>query len=264
MKLSIVIVNYNSKKYLRECLFSIEKNIPKKFLLSEVEVVIVNNDKDALVLEKNFSLKIHIINLKENNGFGRANNVGVKKASGEFLFFLNPDTIIKDYNFFEIINFLEKNPSTGIIGPKIILKKENRPQPWTSGKKTTFWNIVFRNNFNKPWNKNKNVEVDWVSGTAFLTRKKDFEKIGGFDEKFFMYFEDQDLCLRIKKNGKKIIFYPDHKIIHLDGKSWSDEKRKKTFFYQSQDYFFKKHNPPWQGFLLKKIRVFFLYFQRFF
>lgn len=256
MELSIIIVNYRSRDYLEGCLASIEKYLFASPLKNNFEVILVNNDKKDLAFDRSFSFPIKIINQKRNTGFGSANNIGAKIAKGDFLFFLNPDTELTGYGFFNMLEYAKSNDATGAIGPKIILAKENRSQPWTSGNKTTLWNVLFRNTFWKAWNKSAITSVDWVSGTALLLKKSHFEAIGGFDEKFFMYFEDQDFCLRLEKIGRKNIFYPFFQIIHFDGKSWNNTKEKKAKFYQSQDYFFRKHNPRWQAFLmglLKKI-----------
>lgn len=254
MELSIIIVNYRSKDYLEGCLDSIDKYISNSPLKNKFEVILVNNEKNNLVLNKSFSFPIKIINQNKNNGFGSANNAGSALASGKFLFFLNPDTKIIDFGFLNMFEHAKSDDSIGAVSPKIILDNENRPQPWTSGRKTTLWNIVFRNTFAKPWNKSNIIPVDWASGTALLVRKADFETIGGFDDGFFMYFEDQDLCLRLKKLGRKNIFYPLCQIVHFNGKSWKNNKEKKFYFYKSQDYFFSKHNPTWQQFLLKLAR----------
>jgi N-acetylglucosaminyl-diphospho-decaprenol L-rhamnosyltransferase len=102
--------------------------------------------------------------------------------------------------------------------------------------------IIFRNTIKKPWNSKKPILVDWVSGTALLIKNKLFNDIGGFDEAFFMYFEDQDICLRVKSKNTKTLFYPDFKIVHHSGKSWKKQKNQKKYYYQSLDIFFKKHH----------------------
>ena len=138
-----------------------------------------------------------------------------------------------------------------------MLFRSQKPQPWTSGKQTTLKRILFRNTFGAPWKKSLPLETDWVSGTGLLVRKSSFFQIGGFDEKFFMYFEDQDLCLRMKKAGHQVFFLPFFVIGHFDGKSWRNPRQKKMAFYQSQDLFFQKHRPKWEGWLLKVFRLIF-------
>jgi GT2 family glycosyltransferase len=253
MELSIIIVNYRSRNYLNQCLRSIEKHIKKDPFAKMFEVILVNNDKESLFLKENFNFPVKIIQQNINRGFGASNNIGAEEATGSYLFFLNPDTLLSGSGLWKMLEYA-KEKRLGAIGPKIILAEENRPQPWTCGKKTNLWKILFKNTLNKPWNRKKITPVDWLSGTALLLERTSFKKVGGFDEKFFMYFEDQDLCLRLKKIGKKNMFYPLYQIIHFDGKSWKEKKEKKASFYASQDYFFSKHNPRWQLFALKQAK----------
>jgi len=256
MKCSIVIVNYRSKKYLVNCLSSIEKQLTKEGLpLFPFEVIVINNDQETLSIGNEPRLDIRIIESKKNVGYGAANNIGASQAFGEYLFFLNPDTILLDDSLRTMIYYLDKHQDVGIIGPRIFCHYRKSSQPWTCGKKTGLLSIIFKNTINKPWNKKHAVNVDWVSGTALLTRKSLFEEIGGFDKNFFMYFEDQDLCLRIKQAGKAVIYYPHSTIIHYDGKSWNSGFSKKSSFFRSQSYFFKKHHGQVQSFLLNAIRM---------
>jgi len=254
MNISIILINFNNQFFLEKCLKSIEKNIETKSFLSNIEVIIVNNESQSLKISKVFKFQIKKIENNKNLGFAKACNIGAKEAQGEYLFFLNPDTKILSGNFSLIIEKFQNTPSLGIIGTKIIEKTKNLPQPWTCGKKTSFLRILFRNSFNKPWNQKKPTVVDWVSGTSLFIKKAYFKKINGFDEKFFMYFEDQDLCLRLKKIGKFCLFLPSFSVIHYDGKSWNNDKQKKSCYYQSQDYFFKKHSSQFQFLLLILIK----------
>ena len=248
MKLSIIIVNYQSLFRLKNCLKSLMVFLPKR---NDFEVIVINNDFKKIKLADKFTFPLKIIENRNNDGFGKSNNHGAKIARGKFLFFLNPDTQLVDTSLDKALAYLEKNPSVGILGPKIIDAQRKTPQPWTSGKKTTLLNIIFRNTFNKSWNKSFPVEVAWVSGTALLIDKKYFNQLSGFDEKFFMYFEDQDLCLRFKKKiNKKIIFYPLTQILHYNGQSWDNKKHKKNAYIQSRKYFFQKHNSFIENWLL--------------
>ncbi len=256
MEISVIIINFKSRGLLDGCLASVEKLLSQEKLANSCEVIVFNNDKQRLKINKEkLSFELKTINYGKNIGYGKANNLAAQEARGKILFFLNPDTRLTKGSVRKILKCFHKDSSLGAMGLKIIEKKRHQPQPWTSGKKTSLWNILFRNTFNKPWNKNKATSVDWVSGTALLVKRSLFEKLNGFDEKFFMYFEDQDLCLRIKKAGYKNIFYPYLQVLHYDGQSWKNNARKKkNYYYQSQEYFFEKHQAAWQGFLLKKMR----------
>lgn len=239
MLISFIIVNYQSYSDLINCL-----NSAKRFLkpIANYEFIIVNNESQFLKIIPRFPFTVKVFQNSANNGFGVACNLGARQAQGDFLFFLNPDTEFTDKKVWEMLYKIKTTPHLGIIGPRIIEAKRNAPQPWTSGKKISLSSIIFRNTFNKSWNKKTPVEVDWVSGTALMIQKSLFEKLAGFDEKFWMYFEDQDLCLRAKNLGLKVLFYPHCTILHHNGKSWSDGKSQKIAYYQSQKYFFQKHH----------------------
>jgi GT2 family glycosyltransferase len=251
MYLSIVLVNYRSEKWLSNCLLGLNE-----FSSSSItfEVIIVNNDPSKFIPPSKLLFKLKILESKKNIGFGGANNLGVKNSKGKNILFLNPDTIFPKKSIESLFGFFEKNPHIGILGPKIIQASRLQPQPFTCGKKTSLLGIVFRNTILKPWNNQKTTVVDWVSGTALLIRKSLFQKVSGFDEKFFMYFEDQDLCLRIKKIGYDVCFFPKSSVLHYDGKCWPDSKQQKIAFYIAQDYFFKKHHLAYKGLILKILK----------
>lgn len=251
MGLSIIIVNYKSEKWLNNCLEVFSKPSESKI---KFEVIIVNNDKKEFLPTKKHSFVSQIIQTEKNLGFGLANNLGIKFAKNNNLLFLNPDTIFEKDSVEKLLFFLEKNPQIGIVGPKIIQVSRGKAQPYTCGKKTSLFSILFRNTILKPWNSKKPVLVDWVSGTALLMKKDLFKKVGGFDKNFFMYFEDQDLCLRTKKLGYDVCFFPKSVVYHYDGKCWPSTKKQKLAFYSAQDYFFKKHHNSYQGFLLKILK----------
>lgn len=254
MKLSIIIVNYKSYEHLLTCLTSINRFLYKKNTSkNNFEVIIVNNDKTDLTLPIEYPfVNQKIINTGKNIGFGTAHNLGSIMTKGKYLLFLNPDTIFIDNSLIQALSYLDKNLKIGALGLGIIDNNRKSPQNWSCGKKTTWSSILFRNTINKAWNKKTPQKVDWASGTALIVRKNIFRKIKGFDKNFFMYFEDQDLCLRIKSLDNKIIYYPQSKILHFNGKSWKNKKNKKESYKNSQIYFFKKHN-SFIGYLILKI-----------
>jgi hypothetical protein len=256
-KISISIVNFQSKDFLEKCLASIFRNI----INYKAEIVVINNDKEENLEELLLKFpEIKIINQKKNVGFGTGHNIGAKEAQGEILLFLNPDTeILEDIS--PVINLFE-NENIGVVGLK--LKKENGEiQEWSAGKETSLWRLI-KNNIGfsasrKIWLSSKPIKADWVSGAAFFIRKDLFNKLGGFDENFFMYYEDEDLCKRVRESGRKILYYPLISIKHLGGKSFKKEKKQKQYFYSSQDYYFQKHLGSWQAIALKVLRKIFLH-----
>jgi GT2 family glycosyltransferase len=232
--LSIIIVNYKSEKYLAKCISSIKE----KFLGVEYEVIVVNNDN----VDISFLGGDKIINTGKNIGFGAACNVGAKNAQGEILWFLNPDTEIISQNVTELVKELNKE-GVGIIGPRLVDKK-NKTQEWIAGKKITIFGTLLNNlgykRDKKIWESITLVGCDWVSGAAMFVKKDIFEKVGGFDENFFMYFEDINLCQRIRQAGYKIFYFPSCIVKHFSGGSFGGKIRQKGYYYKAQfRYFFK-------------------------
>ena len=256
-KLSVIIVNYQSEPYLQRCLASLCRcNLGIDF-----EIVVVNNDtKESLEKIKEKFPEVVLVNSFKNKGFGVACNWGVKNSQGELLFFLNPDTeILGSLN--SIIKIFEKDPDVGAIGPKL-LGENGKIQDWSTGVDVSLLDLI-RNNLGLPrskkiWESPITQETFWVSGAALFVPRKTFALLGGFDENFFMYFEDNDLCRRIRKTGKKVLYFPETAILHLSGKSSRDLQKQKAHFFASQDYYFKKHLGSFQVFWLKFLRRIFL------
>ena len=251
IKLTIIIVNYNSRTYLEKCLVSLfEKTDSSLF-----EIIIVNNGKENELkgLIDIFPL-ISIIQTKNNLGFGSANNLGAKKARGEILLFLNPDTQIIFADFQKIHKKFKTTKDIGIAGGKLIDENGNQ-QEWSFGMEITLKQILKNKLSSQNASKNKMKEnPDWVSGTALFVSKKLFEELNGFDEKFFMYFEDVDLCKRARKKNKQVVCLSDFSILHYGGKSYCQKNTQKKQYYLAQDYYFKKHSGRIHLFCLKFLR----------
>lgn len=218
--LSIIVVNYKSDNYLDDCLRSIGES-------SLWEIIIVDNNKT-------------------NVGYGAGCNKGAKMANGRYLLFLNPDTKIVGDSLKKMIDFMKENPDVAVLGPKLYEKDGKTrqlsfcrfPDPITaifvySPLKSTLIGKCFWKRFI--------AGVDAVSGAALLVRKEVFEKVKGFDERYFLYFEENDLCLRIKKLGMKIVFFPESEIIHYGRGSTVNRGEAEIFFKESRNYFFKKN-----------------------
>lgn len=250
MDISIIIVNFRSRQFLSKCFSSIHKHLEK----IEYEIIIMNNDDDILD-ESSFSIpNVKVINMPINDGFGRACNVGSQNAAGKYLFFLNPDTELLSVN---IANLLEKlaQPKTGIVAPKILLSNGSL-QPWSGGNEFTLWTLIKNNlKIEKDLSLNDKVtEFDWVSGAGFLISKELFFLLKGFDEKFFMYFEDIDLCKRVRMLDHSVERINDFSILHIGGQSYNDKNLQKSHYYLSQDCYFKKHFPKYISFLVTTLR----------
>lgn len=255
MKISVIIVNYNVKYFLEVCLHSVLR-ATNGF---DAEVIVVdNNSTDCsmqMVAEK-FPTVIRIEN-KDNAGFGRANNQGVAIAKGEYILFLNPDTVMPEDFFTKTIGYMDAHPEAGSIGPKLL---DGKGQFAPDGKKsfpslsvaifkTTGINKVFSKSpyFNKYYavhiGENETAAVDVLSGCCMLVRTAVLPKIGGaFDEDYFMYCEDVDLSYRIQKAGYQNIYFPEATLIHYKGES----TRKATLSYvrifnEALSTFVRKH-----------------------
>lgn len=251
--LSIIIVHYKAKKELFDCLSSIRKSKPS----FSYEIIVVDNDEDETVkpeLAKKF-IEARYIKSLGNIGFGAGNNLGASKAHGEFLFFLNPDTIVKHGAIDTLVEFLQKNPGVGIVAP-LLINKDGTPchiqvttelTPVEGMVAHSFINKYFPENaisrryFLHSWDKKGTKEVGVIQGAAFVIRRKIFEELHGFDERFFLYFEETDLCRRMRKLGYKIYMYPKAKVIHLEGRSVRDNAQNKKIFAQSRFQYFEKH-----------------------
>ncbi len=257
MKLSFVIVNYKSREYLKKCIASVFNNVKN----IDFEIIVVNNDQEKLEIGERQN-DITIIEINKNVGFGRACNIGAKVAEGGYVCFLNPDTKIISTNLQMIIDEFSKNEKVGVIGPKII-SKNGEVQKWSVGEKITILNL-FKNNLKflqtkKIWLAKNKISVDWVTGASLFIRRSLFQKINGFDENFFLYYEDNDLCERVKENGREVLYFPAVKVMHLKGGSVVDKKKQKKEYYKSQDYYLQKHFGKTIAFLARISRNIFLW-----
>lgn len=237
-KLSVVIVSFNSEDFINRCLSSLLKYLPAN---SEV-IVLDNASKDeTLNILSEFKSKIKIIKSDKNLGFAKGNNLAVQDTNGEYLFFLNPDTEIKKDFFQSMLAFLESNSQIGIVGPKLIMPNgEIQPSvknlPTLLGAINEFI-LGVKNAYSQYVPIGDELqEVETVYGAAMLIKREIFLKAGGFDEKFFLYYEDIDLCRRIKNMGKKIIYYPKAEVLHLVGATKSSQNRYKLNFESAKKY----------------------------
>jgi len=266
--LSIIIVNYNAKELLRKCL----KSIFDKVKDIDFEIWLVDNassDGSLEMIRKEFP-KVKIIANKENVGFAKANNQTIKKADGKYIFLLNPDTVIFDENFEELIKFMEEHPEAGACGP-LVLNGDGTIQRQCKRGFPTFWNSFayysglwklfsknrwWRKNFggyfllSKP--DNRICEVDQLSGAALMVRREILGKVGLMCEDYVMYWDDTDWCFRIKKAGWKVYFVPLVKIIHYGGAGGVQLHALKNlwYFHRGAYLFYKRYLVSQHSFLI--------------
>ncbi len=229
IKVSAVIVNYNTKEILRDCLANLKRNSPS------LEVVVVDNnslDGSAKMVTQEFP-EARLISFNKNKGLAAGNNAGLKKAKGEYVLFLGPDAFPESGAIEKIVAYMDKNPEVGICVGKVSLrdgkldKDSHRgfPTPWValthfSGLEKLFpESKLFGGYFLGHKDLKKIHEVDLCTSHFMFCRKKVFAEVGGWDEDFFVYGEDVDLCWRVKKAGWKIIYLPEAKVLHYKGVS---------------------------------------------
>lgn len=264
MQLSIIIVNYNVRYFLEQCLYSVKK--AAEGLLVET-IVVDNNSTDDSVsyLRKKFP-SVLLIENKSNQGFAKACNQGLAQATGDAVLFLNPDTLLAEDSLQVCWQFLQQHPDAGGLGVRMVdgagkfLKESKRsfPSPLTSLYKlfgaAHFFprSKVFGRYHLGHLDENKNHEVDVLAGAFMIMPKKVLDEVGGFDETFFMYGEDVDLSYRIQKAGYKNYYLADTTIVHFKGESTRRGSLNYVrLFYSAMNLFVKKHYGGAQGRLFR-------------
>lgn len=251
--LSVIIVSYNVRKLLEQCLHALGTAL--RDIHSEV-IIIDNNSQDNSIgyLQPIFPDYIFISNAV-NEGFSKANNRGIALAKGKYVLFLNPDTVVRPDTLSRCIPFMESHPSAGALGVKMFdgtgtfLKESKRgfPSPMVSFFKLVGLTGMFpRSPFFARYylghlSENDTHEVDVLSGAFMLVKRAALERTGGFDERFFMYAEDIDLSYRIQKAGYKNFYFADTSIIHYKGASTKKDFRYVKMFYKAMSQFAKKY-----------------------
>ena len=254
MKLSVVIVNYNVKYFLEQCLYAVRK--AKQHL--PIEVFVVDNhsvDGSIEMLKEKFP-EVQLIENKKNVGFSVANNQAMQIAQGEYFLLLNPDTVVQEDTFVKICDFMDAHPNAGGLGVKMIdgkgqflpESKRGLPTPFVAFCKIMGLSNLFPKSkkFGRYHlgflDKNKIHKVDVLAGAFMLMRKSALDQVGLLDETFFMYGEDIDLSYRIQLGGYDNYYFPDTQIIHYKGESTKKSSVNYVFvFYNAMIIFAQKH-----------------------
>jgi GT2 family glycosyltransferase len=264
--ISVIIVNYNTEKYLEKCICSVEKYSGTV----DYEIIVVDNKSGSGLLEELARILVNhrFIFNEENFGFGRACNIGSAEASGKYLLFLNPDIILKDNVLEKLKNILDSNSDISVCGG--LLKQENG-EPNISFNKFPDLSWEIREAFGISVGKaikdmiqkvdipgSREFEVDWISGADLMVRKDIFDSVGGFDDKIFLYYEDVDLQKRIRDIGGKIICLPSANLFHYERSSVRTNTANTVYYYnmhKSKLYYMKKHKSFIYVFLIRVIWV---------
>lgn len=269
VKVSMIIVNYHSSALINECLDSIYIQTPDSL---PFEIIIVDNASEDLTVSISHSPNdnLKFIQLTQNIGFGRANNAGAEIARGEYLFFLNPDTLLLNDAIGILYRFMDDNELCGIAGGNLF-SVDNKPnisfRRITPGvrfemneifhlipEKLAFKENRFFNHTGKP------LKVAHISGADLMIRKDIFDKLGGFSPEFFMYYEETDLCRRVSKAGWKLYSVPEAKIIHLEGGTFqaSQNERKIKMTEKGRMIYYKRNLSPFPRFVGNSLYKIFL------
>jgi GT2 family glycosyltransferase/4-amino-4-deoxy-L-arabinose transferase-like glycosyltransferase len=250
--LSIIYVYYNTPIEIKQSIKSLESAMGK----INHEVIIVDNLSSISIPKEISKLpNVKIIKNNKNYGYGNGLNIGVSHSKGKYLLLTNTDTIFLKNSIMNLLSKIEKDPKIGIIGPQLI-NSEGKTAQSISGMPYLLQSIFAFSLLGKIWpgnyirksyhnlnlDRNKEHNVDVVSGACMMIKKSIFDSVNGFDKNFFMYFEEADFCFRVKKNGYKILYYPQAKVVHLIGKSNQDKKWIEEKFEQSRFIFLKKYH----------------------
>lgn len=256
--LVIIIVSYNSRRYLKDCLDSINENP----LNARYEIIVVDNgstDGSIGFLKDNYP-DIKLILNNKNIGFAAANNLAIKSSDSSYILLLNSDCKVYKDSIDKLLDFMEKNKTAGIIGPKIINSDgsvqhscRKFPSIINAAFHTILTDIFPDNPFSRKYKladiqRDKPVKVDWVSGSCIMIRRGALKDTGLLDERYFMYVEDLDLCYRMWQKNWGVFYFPCAKILHYIGGSSSNKRlvscirMQKSVFY----FFWKNYKKSWK------------------
>jgi GT2 family glycosyltransferase len=253
IRLSIVIVTWNAKKYVAECLDSLQtcSNDP------ETEIIVVDNSSTdgTPELVRDSYPRITLIRNEENLGFAKANNVGIRKSTGEYVFLINSDVHVLDGCVEQMMDYLKQDPRIGLLGPKMLGADRNsyrsymgEPTLWRCFCRALALDVLFPNSRNfggylMPYFKRDHIaEVDVLNGWFWATRREALNQVGLLDETFFMYGEDIDWSKRFREAGWKVVYFPKAESIHYGGASSSKAPIRFYIEMQKANYqYWKKH-----------------------
>ena len=263
--LSVIIVNWNVRDLLRECLRSIEAG--KGGLSLEIIVVDSASSDDSVAMVRSEFPSVHLIACTENVGFPRGNNLGLQEARGDYLLLLNPDTVIVDDALAVLVSYLQVNPDVGVVGPQLLnpdgsVQSSRRRFPTAA---TGFFEStwleglapgILRRYYALDLPDDATADVDWLTGACIMVPRSTYEAVGGMDEGYFMYSEELDWCRRIKESGRRVVYYPAAQVIHHVGKSSEQAVTARHInFNQAKLRYFRKYHGR---FMVAVLRVFLL------
>ena len=253
MKISIIILNYNVRYFLEQCVLSVQKALEN--IDGEIIVIDNNSSDDSCTMMKSRFPNVLLIENETNTGFPKGNNIGVAQAKGEYLCILNPDTVVAEDTFEKLIAFAESKTDLGIVGCKLIDGtgnflpecKRGVPTPFVAFTKVTGLYKMFRKSklfgryYAEHLDENQTGKVDILVGAFMVLQKNLYNHLNGFDETFFMYGEDIDLSYRSLQSGKNNYYFSETTVIHYKGESTIKDKKYLQNFQKAMELFYQKH-----------------------
>ena len=256
--LSIIIVSWNTRDLLAECLQSVANEtlqMATSNLQSAIsEVIVVDNasiDGSAAMVLERFPW-VTVIENQANVGFARANNQGIRRATGRYVMLLNSDTVVHDGAIALMIGFADNHQEIGVLGPKLINGQGDVQPSWARFPSVWSEIVAQHHRDRQPFADGTAFTVDWMAGACLLVRRAAIEHVGPMDERFFLYSEETDWCKRIQEAGWRNVYYPVATVSHFEGSSSSqDVPRSRFLLYQSKMLYAYKHFGITQARLLK-------------
>ncbi len=250
MQLSVIILNYNVRHFLEQCVLSVQAAIEN----IDGEIIVVDNHSsdDSCEMMKQRFPHIKLIENPTNAGFPKGNNLGVAQAKGEYLCILNPDTVVAEDTFTKILAFAQSKPNLGIVGCKLIdgtghflpESKRGIPTPWVAFTKVIgLYKLsdAFGKYYASHLGQNQTGKVEILVGAFMLMKTQTYREVGGFDEDCFMYSDDIDLSYMVLKTGKTNYYFHEASVIHYKGESTVRDGLYMKRFREAMDFFYKKH-----------------------
>jgi GT2 family glycosyltransferase len=253
MQLSVIILNYNVRYFLEQCVLSVQEALSKL----DAEIIVVDNnssDESCLMMKSKFP-DVKLIENDANFGFPKGNNIGVEQASGKYICILNPDTVVAGDTFIKILAFAERQINLGIVGCKLIdgtgnflpESKRGIPTPWVAFTKVfglykvfPKWKL-FNQYYAQYLRKNETGKVDILVGAFMFMQRDLYRELGGFDEKCFMYADDIDLSYRVLKQQKSNFYFHETTVLHYKGESTVKDEKYMQRFQEAMNFFYQKH-----------------------
>ena len=253
MQLSVIILNYNVRCFLEQCVLSVQSALEN--IDGEIIVVDNNSPDDSCAMMKTRFPNVKLIQNNENSGFPKGNNIGVAQAQGEYICILNPDTVVAEDTFSKVLAFAKKQSDLGIVGVKLIdgtgnflpESKRGIPTPFVAFTKITGLykmfpkSKIFGKYYAEHLDENQTGKIEILVGAFMLMKRDLYLEIGGFDEKCFMYSDDIDLSYTVLKAGKSNYYFHETTVIHYKGESTVKDGTYMKRFQEAMQFFYQKH-----------------------